>query len=245
MKKEKSPRIETNKDQVDNQAAEGLDSTEKIELAITDAKEILGSKFSIGNGISYLRNNRLESLVEKADSKTKQKGLRENLLLDSVNKRKRKIDRLQRKIDGSPDSFFSTYINHQRKQSINNLERRRGYELKYTTKLEVKRENKPEELRKKIDQIIDRKVQAQVRKVERKHAKEASGDSKVATSRLSRSEFLANLTKEQKVAITKEAIAVIREKNIKKDILDEDYPVGIGEETKIRTIGGDYERVDQ
>lgn len=90
----------------------------------------------------------------------------------------------------------------------------------YSGQLETKRKNKPEELKKKIDGYIRNKVDAMYRKELRKRKNAVS-----KINHFKRTEFVANMTEDQKNDIMREAIYRVRKNNIEAGRLKDDYSI--------------------
>ncbi len=195
----------------------------------TDATEILGDNSGLIRGHYRRVADSIDQKIAVAENKKDVKGTREKYLEFRANQSTIKIARIQAKIDGSSDSFLSRQINNQRKQSIAALNRKKKVLAHQSGSLEKNRRHKPEQLQKKIDEHIKKRVDAMYRKAIRQEMrKQGVGKHNV----VKRTEFLAKLTPDVRKKISREAILLVRKRNIETGQLDADYDVGTTLETR-------------
>lgn len=221
---------------------EELDAARPLDALITDDREILGDKKDSlfrdrYRHIADVIDTRIEKAEERVikpddtvDERQQKKYRREKYLEYRNNRADAKIARLQEKIDNSPKSTLSKYINHQRKQTINILNRNKSVFDHQQIKLEQKRQNKPEQLKKKIDQLVNRKIEAMYRRELRKRRlldQDAKGIGKydIVKRAAHKAEFIAKMKSDEKKRIVREAILLVRKQNIEKGRLEPDYGV--------------------
>ncbi len=210
-----------------------------LDQLITDDKEILGERPSPLR-VSY--RDRADSIVKKIEKAEENRGVagtREKYLKYRNNSTDIKIARLQAKLANSSGSFIAKQIDRQRQLTLENLQYRKKRRTGQINILEQKRQDKPEELRKEIDKLVNAKIDAMHRKAQRKVLKDEHGIDRY--NFVKRAEFLAKISKEDKQKITREAILMVRRKNIEKGMLDATYVVNDAAVNK-RNIGGSYER---
>jgi hypothetical protein len=165
--------------------------------------------------------------------------MREKYLRYRNNRTDIKIARLQEKLASSSGSFIAKHIDRQRRLTLENLQYSRKRRIGQINTLEQNRQSKPEELRKEIDKLVNAKIDAMHRKAQRKVLKDEHGIDR--HDFVKRTEFLAKMSKEDKQKITREAILMVRKKNIEKGVLDATYEVNDAAVNK-RNIKGIYER---
>lgn len=189
----------------------------------TDDKEILG-EYS-GNYFRDRYRRKTDGVIEKianAEDKLDTTTVREKFMDYRTNRAKIKIDRINKKIDNSSNSFLSRQINRQRRQTVNNLSTKNKIRARSMGKIETKRKEKPEQLQKKIDQYIREKVDAMYRKSLRDRIKH-EGIKRYNIGK--RAEFIAKLEPETRKQIVRQAILHVRKQNIEKGRLNADYKV--------------------
>lgn len=210
------------------------------ESMIVDDKEILGKSEFVNLQVQQAQH---DIINYKATTE-----LRDSLVTPRKNyvdwRRKRiqiKVDRLQRKVDASPDTRW----NRHRKKTLdmfkNRVEWRKGQLNKYaeskTKRAEVlsgRIDKRNVQLQKEIDHVINKKIEAQRRKVERTMYKNDKGHtfSSFVIHPIERTNYMNSLTAAQRQEITKQAILNIREKNIKKGRLDVSHAVDPNTESR-------------
>lgn len=203
----------------------------------TDDKEVLG-EYS-GNYFRDRYRRKTDGVIEKianAEDKLDTTTVREKFMDYRTNRAKIKIDRINKKIDNSSNSFLSRQINRQRRQTINNLSTKNKIRARSMGKIETKRKEKPEQLQKKIDKYVREKVDAMYRKSLRNRMKH-EGIKRYNVNK--RAEFIAKLEPETRKQIVRQAIIHVRKQNIERGRLDTDYKVdGTLDTRKV----DDYER---
>ncbi|HEY0964875.1 MAG TPA: hypothetical protein VGE13_00145, partial [Candidatus Saccharimonadales bacterium] len=154
-----------------------------------------------------------------------------------------KIDKLQARIDNTPDNIFTRRLNGWRREKLRDMkainEKRGGT----VDKIEKKRQEKPEKLRKEIDALVKKKIDAMYKKAQRVELRN-NGIGK--RNILKRHEFLAKLTPEDKKRIVAQAILQVRKKNIKLGRLSSEYlpdNAANEESADIRKVTDDYGRI--
>jgi len=205
---------------------------------ITDDKEILGEKSSLLRGKYRDKADRIVKKIENEENRDVA-GTREKYLKYRNNRTDIKIARLQEKLASSSGSFIAKHIDRQRRLTLENLQYRRKRRTSQIGGLETARKDKPEELRRDIDKLVNAKIDAMHRKAQRKVLKDEHGIDR--HNFVKRAEFLAKMSKEDKQKITREAILMVRKKNIEKGVLDATYEVNDAAVNK-RNIRGIYER---
>ncbi len=210
-----------------------------LDQLITDDREILGEKSSLLRVKYRDKADRIVNKIGKAEQNTDVAGKREKYLKYRNNRTDIKIARLQEKLANSSGSFIAKQIDRQRRLTLENLQYRKKIRTRQIGGLETARKDKPEKLRKDIDKLVNAKIDAMHRKAQRKVLKDEHGIDR--HNFVKRSEFLAKMSKEDKQKITREAILMVRKKNIEKGVLDATYEVNDAAENK-RDIGGIYER---
>lgn len=199
---------------------------------VTHDREILGDKASPLLVASYRnRADRLVRRVEKAEGSKDELGMRERYLNYRKDRVDIKIERINKKMLNSPDSFLSRQINRQRRQKLKALRYGQKIRTKLIDNQEQKRKTKPEELRKKIDQLVDKKIRSQQRKAQRHILEREHGIGRL--NHVKRSEFLAKMTPEDKKKIVREAILLVRRDNIRKGKLAADAFIAFNDERKV------------
>ncbi len=215
-----------------------IDTLMPLNDLVTHDKEILGDKTSPLLVASYRnRADRLVNRIEKAEGRVDEKGMRERYLNHRKNRVDIKIERINKKMLNSPDSFLSRQINRQRRQKLKALRYGQKIRSKHIKHHEHKRTTKPEELRKKIDQLVDKKIRSQQRKARRHILEREHGIGRF--NHVKRADFLAKMKPEDKKKIVREAILLVRRDNIRKGKIDADTPLGF---TEVRKVTDEYGR---
>ncbi len=221
--------------QADEDYQDSLDNIDTIlplDNIVTHDREILGEKASPLLVASYRnRADRLVGRVEKAEGSKDELGMRERYLNYRKNRVDIKIERINKKMLNSPDSFLSRQINRQRRQKLKALRYGQKIRTKLIDNQEQKRKTKPEVLRKKIDQLVDKKIRSQQRKARRHILEREHGIGRL--NHVKRSEFLAKMTPEDKKKIVREAILLVRRDNIRKGKLAADAFIAFNDERKV------------
>lgn len=221
-------------DDYNNPSTRGLDNLR------TDITESLGANPSMFAGRYRRKTNAITEKISAAESNVDKVSVRERYLEYRNDRATVKADRLQQKINNSPDTFWSRQINRQRRQTIEGLQRKSKYRNNTIAGIETKRRKKPEELQKQIDKLIRKKVDAQRRKAERIVMKREAGIGLFNPAK--KAKFLADITPEQKQKIVREAILLVRKSNIESGVLEPSHEVDSTADT--RSIGREYhERV--
>jgi hypothetical protein len=210
-----------------------------LDQLITDDKEILGEKSSLLRGRYRNKADKIVKEIENAKDKTDVAGTREKYLKYRNDCTDIKIARLQEKLANSSGSFIAKHIDIQRRLTLENLQYRKKRRTSQIGGLETARQDKPEDLRKNIDKLVDAKIDAMYRKAQRKVLKDEHGIER--HNFVKRAEFLAKISNKDKQKIMREAILIVRKKNIEKGVLDASYEVN-GEAVNKRKIRGLYER---
>jgi len=210
-----------------------------LDQLITDDKEILGEKSSLLRGKYRDKADSIVKKIENAEENRDVAGTREKYLKYRNNRTDIKIARLQEKLASSSGSFIAKHIDRQRRLTLENLQYRRKRRTGRIGGLETARKNKLEELRRDIDKLVNAKIDAMHRKAQRKVLKDEHGIDR--HNFVKRAEFLAKMSKEDKRKITREAILMVRKKNIEKGVLDATYEVNDAAVSR-RNIRGIYER---
>ncbi len=209
-----------------------------LDELITDDKEILGNQPSLLHSRYRQKTDKIIDKIETAEGKKDTAGLREQYLDHRKNRTDIKIARLQEDLNSSSGAFLSKQIDRQRRQKLKQLQYSQNVRTVQMGKLEHKRQNKPEMLRKEIDAIVKKKIEAMNRKAQRKILREQHS---IETHNIAkRAEFLAKITPDQRREIVREAIKLVRKKNIERGLLDPTYDVD--DTAAKRKIGGHYAR---
>lgn len=206
---------------------------------ITDDKEILGNQSNLFYGRYRQKTDKIIDKIETAEGKKDTAGLREQYLGYRKNRTDIKIARLQEDLNSISGSFLSQHIDRQRRQKLKELQRAQNIRTGQIGKLERKRQNKPEMLQKEIDAIVKKKIEAMNRKAQHKILREQHGINSHNIAK--RAEFLAKITPDQKRMILREAIKLVRKKNIERGLLD-DPTYEVDDTADRRKIGGHYAR---
>ncbi len=204
----------------------------------TDVVETLGEEPGLFRKRYKWKAERIEKKITKAEGRVNEPGLRERILKYRENRTDVKIARLKGKLKNSSGSWLAKHIDRQRRQKLDNLKYNKRRFAGGLSEHKKKRRGRPEELRKEIDKLIKKKVDAQYRKAQRKILKERHDIG--ILNPVKRADFLAKMTDRDKKEIIREAILLVRKKNIKKGLLDAYYDVD--ESLATRKIGEEYER---
>jgi hypothetical protein len=129
------------------------------------------------------------------------------------------------------------YVNNGRRYKLNELKHSKQVLSRNSSTLETKRRAKPEELRKKIDEHVKKKVDAMYKKAQRQ-AQRAEGIK--AHNFVKKTEFIAKLAPDEKKKIVREAMLLVRKKNIEKGRIDSSLGVDTGLST--RKVTNEYGR---
>lgn len=210
----------------------------ELDTLRTSATEILGAHSNLLHGRYRKAAEKLERQLPHAEAAKGRKSLPEDLLQYRNDRAKLKMDRIQDKINRSGDGFWARQVNRQRHQTVKKLAYGRKMREATAKKLEENRLSKPEEIRKKIDELVSKRVEAMRRKAERNVLREQYGVTK--RNHIKRANILANMTPTQKKEIIREAILLVRKRNIQLGLLEPDYKVD--ETANTRMIEGQYER---
>lgn len=211
-----------------------------LDNIVTHDREILGDKASPLLVASYRnRANSLVDRIEKAEGRVDEKGMRERYLNHRKNRVDIKIERINKKMLDSPNSFLSRQINRQRRQKLKALRYGQKIRTKFIHQHEQERKTKPEELRKKIDQLVDKKIRSQQRKAQRRILEREHGIGRF--NHVKRTEFLAKMTPEDKKRIVREAILLVRRDNFRKGKIDVDIPLDLNL-NNVRKVTDEYGR---
>ncbi len=195
----------------------------RVETLRTDITETLGSRSGILRGQYRRTADKLLDAQQVAEERAAKPGFIEQRRIHSLDKAQLKIERLQERIDGSPNTFLSRQINRQRRQKIKELEYKKKIRGSQAATLEAKRQQKPEEIKKRIDYLVQQKLEAKRRKATRIYLREQHGVSWYDRKR--RTEVLVKLSEPEKRAIMREAILLVRRENIRNGSLDPAYEV--------------------
>ncbi len=209
-----------------------------LDELITDDKEILGSQPNLLQGRYRQKTDKIVDKIETAEDKKDTAGLREQYLDYRKNRINIKIARLQENLNNSSGSFLSKHIDRQRRQKLKELQYGQNIRTGQMSKLERKRQTKPEMLQKEIDAIVKKKIEAMNRKAQRKILREQHGIN--SHNIVKRADFLAKITPNQKREIVREAIKLVRKRNIERGLLDSIYEVD--DTANKRKIGDNYAR---
>lgn len=209
-----------------------------FENLITDDKEILGRRSGMFRNAEREAADKLIRNIDKAEGNKNIPSVREKYLKHSNDRADQKIARIEAKIANSPNNWFAKQLNIQRRLTIENIQYRKKWRSHYISKFEQKRQNKPEELRKKLDKIVRDKVDAMYRKKQRKLMHEQGIRSHNFQNK---TEFLKNMSKDDKKKLYREAILAIRKQNIEAGVLDISHKVDENS-NNIRKLGETYGR---
>ncbi len=223
-----------------------LRSTEKL---VTDDTEILGESPSVKTEFHAKAKDATQTLdktITEARVHSPLRSWRTSRIESSRDHYKRKVDRLQRKIDLHPNSL----LNKWRKSELDTFQKRVSWRNKKLAKhagkvekIQTKHDNRSkkrnEALKKRVDYYVDKKIEAMRRKEERKLLRKEGITARGPLDKKDRVRFLANLPEDQRKAITRAAILEVRRENIRRGKLDATYEVD--ESQKTRKIN-DYER---
>lgn len=205
----------------------------------TDAVEILGENPRMLRGRFRKQADKLEEKADKLENNPKEPGIRERILKWRANRTKIKIDRLRGKLkEGGWKSNDRV-----RAAKLKDLELKQNRLKKDISERASRRREMPEKLRKKIDEYVQKKVKAMDRKARRKILREEGIEWYDFEEK---AEFLANLSDAEKKRIAREAILLVRKKNIEKGLLEPAHSVDqAAPQDKVRKVGDHYERVAQ
>jgi len=215
-----------------------------IDQLITDDKEILGDH---ARGLFRdVARKKADTLVEKVDLAEAVKDtitMREKYLEVRSDFTKVRIDKLNTRIENSPDNFLTQRLNGWRREKLHDLEAKNKKRAKSASGAEKKRQEKPEELRKKIDGLVKKKVDAMHKRAQRIELRR-NGIGKYNV--VKRAEFLAKLTPDDKKRIVREAIRQAHKNSVELGRLDRGYSVDdVADENNvdIRKVTDDYGRI--
>lgn len=210
------------------------------ESMVVDDKEILGNSEFVNLQVQEAQHDitNYRAATEFRDSLATPR----NNYVDWRRKRiQQKVERLERKVNASPDTRWNRHrqktldmFKNRVKWREGQLAKRSEAKSKRGEALAARIDKRDIKLQKEIDNIVNKKIEAQRRKVERANYKADRGHrfSHFVIHPFERTKYLDSLTPEQKQEITKQAILNVREKNIKKGQLDVSHSVDPNRDTR-------------
>ncbi len=228
--------------QADHDYANSLERP--LKSLITDDKEILGESKELHHFLRDRYRRKTDKVMKKFEAATDRAdklGNRERWKTYRDHRTDIKIARLESRMKSTPDSFLGKQIKRQQRQKLSNLRYKKKVISHDLKGLERKRLQKPEELQKKIDGYVKKKVDAMYKKTLRKESWKKHGFNHVK-----RTEFVASLKPKDKRRIVREAILLVRKKNIEAGRLSMNYSVdNVANEDNvaIREVEENYGRI--